>query len=182
MAAFAHTVEERGGRVGDFAVLEQGELLTRKLMTRFGPAVKAEKGARLLVIAPGACALRAGETLRCHTVLLPGEQRDLLTGICARGAVSYGLSGRDTITLSSREGRRMWVAVQRELVRLDGTVLERQELPVRIPGWADEMLTLALAGAMLLLGAQTWELEFVEQTFPSGGRCPSSQTGADEGQ
>lgn len=159
MAAFDHTEEERGGHVGDFAVLEQGEILTRKLAARFGPAAKAEEGARLLVIAPGVTMLRVGEPLRCHTVLLPGEQGGLLTGIHARGAVSYGLSGRDTITLSSREGRRMWVAVQRELVRLDGTVLERQELPVRIPEWADQMHTLALAGAMLLLGAQTWELD-----------------------
>ena len=144
--------------MADFAVLERGEQLTRRLVARFGPAVEAEREPRLLVIAPGACTLCGPGPIRCHTVLLPGGKGGLPPEIYARGAVSYGLSGRDTITLSSREGQRMWVAVQRELVRLDGTVLERQELPVRIPAWADELQALVLAGAMLLLGASPEEL------------------------
>lgn len=142
-----------------FAVLERGEFLTRKLVARFGPAVEAEKAPGLLVIAPGAFGLCRREIIRCHTVLLQGGAGGLASRLCARSAVSYGLSGRDTITLSSRAGQRMWVAVQRELVRQDGTVLERQELPVRIPEGADDLQTLALAGAMLLLGAEPEELD-----------------------
>lgn len=145
--------------MADFAVLERGEQLTRRLVARFGPAVKAEEGVQLLVIAPGGVELCGKERMHCRMVLLPGDEGSSLPGLCARSAVSYGLSGRDTITLSSREGRRMWVAVQRELVRLDGTVLERQELPVHIPVWADERQALALTGAMLLLGARPEELD-----------------------
>lgn len=133
-----------------FVVLERGEFLTRRLVARFGPAVEAGECPDLLVIAPGAC---GEEAICCHTVLLPGGTGGWPSGICARSAVSYGLSGRDTITLSSRDGQRMWVAVQRELVRLDGTVLERQEFPVCVPEGADELQTLALTGAMLLMGA-----------------------------
>ena len=138
-----------------FAVLEPGEQLARRLVARFGPAVEAERAPGLLVVAPGA-QVRPG--LRCGTVLLPGYESGLLENICARGAVSYGLSGRDTVTLSSREGQHMWVAVQRELVRLDGTVLEQQEIPVTVPDGISEVQMLALTGAMLLLGAQPEEL------------------------
>ena len=140
-----------------FAVLEQGEQLARRLVARFGPAVGVDQRPGLLVVAPEVCLAECGK-LECGTVLLPGSAAQQLDGLQARSAVSYGLSGRDTITVSSAEGRRLWVAVQRDLVRLDGTVLERQEFPVRVPEGADELRTLALAGAMLLLGALAEEL------------------------
>lgn len=133
-----------------FAVVEQGETLARRLVARFGPAVGEEHRPELLVIGPGVQAVDA--MLTCGTVLLPGGQGGLLAHIQAKSAVSYGLSGRDTITLSSRQGQRLWVAVQRELVRLDGTVLERQELAVDVPPGLDTLHTLALTGARLLLG------------------------------
>ena len=136
--------------MAEFAVVERGEVLARQLVTRFGPAVGADHRPGLLVIGPGVSALPG--PVVCQTVLLPGSKSMLLEQICAKSAVSYGLSGRDTITLSSRRGDRLWVAVQRELVRLDGTVLERQELPVEAEGGLDTMDILALTGAKLLLG------------------------------
>lgn len=136
--------------MADFAVVERGECLARRLVAQFGPAVGAECGPGLLVIGPGVGALPV--PLVCQTVLLPGGCCGLLPQIRAKSAVSYGLSGRDTITLSSRRGGRLWVAVQRELVRPDGTVLERQELAVREEDGLDTMHTLALTGAQLLLG------------------------------
>lgn len=141
-----------------FAVLERGEQLARRLVARFGPAVGADQGPALLVVAPEVCLPAAWGELMCGTVLLPGNAAFQLGTLQARSAVSYGLSGRDTITLSSAAGRRLWVAVQRELVRMDGTVLERQELPIRVPDGVNELHALALAGAMLLLGAQPEEL------------------------
>lgn len=140
-----------------FAVLERGEQLARRLVARFGPAVGADQRPGLLVVAPEVC-LAAWGKLECETVLLPGSATHQLSMLQARSAVSYGLSGRDTITMSSAEGRRLWVAVQRDLVRLDGTVLERQEFPIRIPEGEDELQTLALTGAMLLLGAEPEEM------------------------
>jgi len=141
-----------------FAVLEQGELLARRLVARFGPAVGADQRPELLVVAPEICLTAECGNLECGTVLLPGKASRQLGMLRVRSAVSYGLSGRDSLTLSSREKHRIWVAVQRELVRLDGAVLERQEFPVRIPHGADEWQTLALTGAMLLLGAEPGEL------------------------
>lgn len=148
---------ERGGGMADFAVVERGEFLARRLVTRFGPAAGAEACPDLLVIGPRVTSLN--RLLTCRMVLLPGDQGGLLGQIEAKSAVSYGLSGRDTITLSSRSGSRLWVAVQRELVRPDGTVLERQELAVEVPDGLDTLHALALTGAQLLLGArlEKWE-------------------------
>ena len=154
----AKTEGERGGSMADFAVLERGDGLARRLVSRLGPAVPADREPGLLVIASGAKILPEWSPLRCGTVLLPGEESGLLQHIQARSAVSYGLSGRDTITLSSRKKDCLWVAVQRELVRLDGTVLERQEVPVSVERGEEEMEALALAGALLLLGAEPEEL------------------------
>jgi hypothetical protein len=136
--------------MANFAVVERGECLARRLVARFGPAVGADRQPGLLVIGPGVSALPG--PVVCQTVLLPGSRGGLLDYVRAKSAVSYGLSGRDTITLSSRRGDRLWVAVQRELVRLDGTVLERQEFPVQAREELDTLSILALTGAELLLG------------------------------
>jgi len=136
--------------MADFAVVERGERLARRLVARFGPAVGADRQPGLLVIGPGVTELPV--PLVCQTVLLPGSCSGLLNRVRAKSAVSYGLSGRDTITLSSRRGDRLWVAVQRELVRLDGTVLERQEFSVQVGEELDTLSVLALTGAKLLLG------------------------------
>lgn len=154
----AHTVEERGGHMADFAVLEHGEELARRLVARFGPAMGADQHPGLLVVAPEICLTTRWGILECGTVLLSGNERHCLDCVHACGAVSYGLSGRDSITLSSRERNYVWVAIQRELVCMDGTVLERQEIPVKMGQGMDELQTLALVGAMLLLGAQPEEL------------------------
>ena len=68
----------------------------------------------------------------CRTVLLPGGAGAALRAGPA-AAVSYGTGPRDTLTLSSREGRQLWCAIQRELVTVEGRVVERQELPLRLP-------------------------------------------------
>ena len=141
-----------------FAVLEPGESIARCLVGRFGPAVRAEDKPRLLVVGPGGELPPGRELLECGTVLLPGGAGEVLEQVRAGSAVSYGLSRRDTITLSSQSADRLWVAVQRELVRVDGTVLDRQEVPVRLPREMEAMQLLALTGAMLLLGVRPEEL------------------------
>ena len=76
----------------------------------------------------------------------------------AASAVSYGASPRDSLTLSSREGDTLWAALQRELVTVDGQVVERQEFPLRLEPGAGELPSLAAAGALLLLGVPPEEL------------------------
>ena len=144
--------------MADFAVLERGEYLARRLVGRLGPAVGVQEKPALLVVAPEVRLTREMGRLECGTVLLSGEGKHQMESVRARNAVSYGLSGRDTITLSSREQGRVWVAVQRELVRMDGTVLERQETAVRTPPEMETMQVLALVGALLLMDVDPEEL------------------------
>ena len=70
----------------------------------------------------------------------------------AASAVSYGVSPRDSLTISSREENILWAALQRELVTVDGQVVERQEFPLTLRSGEEELSTLAAAGALLLLG------------------------------
>ncbi|MCC8121506.1 MAG: hypothetical protein LIO42_05945, partial [Oscillospiraceae bacterium] len=58
---------------------------------------------------------------------------------------------RDTITLSSLEQGRISLAVQRELVTVEGGVVERQELVLPFPQGVSPELFMAKAGAFLLL-------------------------------
>ena len=95
----------------------------------------------------------------CRTVLLPGDAGGLLAGLRAASAVSYGTSPRDSLTISSRERGRLWAALQRELVTVDGQVVERQEFPLALEPGREELPALAVAGALLLLGVPPEALE-----------------------
>ena len=106
----------------------------------------------LLVVSPRAAQRRMRLPSACRTVLLPGDAGTLLEGVCAASAVSYGDSPRDSLTISSREGGKVWAALQRELVTVDGHVVERQEFPLPVASEGEELPTLAVAGALLLLG------------------------------
>ena len=106
----------------------------------------------MLVVSP--LAARQGLELpaACRTILLPGDAGGLLEGLRAASAVSYGDSPRDSLTISSREEGRLWAALQRELVTVDGQVVERQEFPLPLSSPTEELSALAVAGALLLLG------------------------------
>jgi hypothetical protein len=87
--------------------------------------------------------------------LVPGA---LTVPLRAASAVSYGASPRDSLTISSREGNILWAALQRELVTVDGRVVERQEFPLDLAPGEGELSALATAGALLLLGVPPEEL------------------------
>ena len=134
-----------------------------------GEAVRRQLGERdrrtaaggspwLLVVSPRAAERRRQLPTGCRTVLLPGGAGGLLSGLDPAAAVSYGTGPRDTLTLSSREGRQLWCAIQRELVTVEGRVVERQELPLRLPDHMSPLSVLAAAGALLLLGVPPAEL------------------------
>lgn len=115
------------------------------------PALLAGTPLDLLVVSPGATGWAGAGTLNCRTALLPGG-RSALTRLLPAGTVlSYGLSSRNTLTLSSLDELRASVAVQREFTALDGRTVERQELVLPYDGRPPELL-LAEAGAALLLG------------------------------
>ena len=111
----------------------------------------------MLVVSPSA-ARQGVELPDCRTVLLPGQAGELLRTKQAASAVSYGPSPRDTLTLSSREGDHLWAALQRELVTVDGRVVEPQEFPLELEENTTSMSALAAAGALLLLGVPPEQL------------------------
>ena len=115
------------------------------------PALLAGLPLDLLVVSPGATGWAGAGALHCRTALLPGGRAALTRLLPAGTVLSYGASSRNTLTLSSLDGPRAAVAVQREFVSLDGRAVERQELILPYDGGAPELL-LAQAGAALLLG------------------------------
>lgn len=115
------------------------------------PALLAGLPLDLLVVSPGATGWAGAGSLSCRTALLPGGRAALTRLLPAGTVLSYGVSSRNTLALSSLDGQRASVAVQREFAALDGRAVERQELVLPYDGGSPDLL-LAEAGAMLLLG------------------------------
>ena len=116
------------------------------------PAQLAGADLALLTVSPGAAGWAGAGALDCRTVLLPGAAGPLARALRADCAVSYGTSPKDSLTFSSLDGNRICLAVQRELVTLDGAVLERQELVLPFPPGLAPSVFLAWAGTLLLAG------------------------------
>jgi hypothetical protein len=95
---------------------------------------------------------------RCRMLLIPGTAADLATVFHSDCVVSYGMSKKDSITLSSIEDDTLILTLQRELPALTCRVLERQDIPIQgFPGEkADDVM--ACAASLLLLGAAPEEL------------------------
>ena len=92
----------------------------------------------LLVLTPEGCADLAGRRLRCRVLLAPGGCR-IPEG--AGTVVTCGLSPRDSLTLSSLA--EPVLCIQRALSRLDGSILEPQEVPLPpLPAPAEGLLPL----------------------------------------
>lgn len=138
-----------------FQVIEDGEGIEAAILQSLparpdtGRRV-SERHPALLVVSPRAATRGLKLPRQCRTALLPGG----MSGVPpkAASAVSYGASPRDSLTISSREGNTLWAALQRELVTVDGQVVERQEFPVPLAPGEEELSALAAAGALLLLG------------------------------
>lgn len=150
-------------RVERFQVIESGEGIEGAILRGLsagsaGEVLVSEEHPALLVVSPGAAQKGLELPAACRTVLLPGDAGNLLKGLRAASAVSYGASPRDSLTISSREEGVMWAALQRELVTVDGRVVERQEFPLPLPGAGGALSALAVAGALLLLGVPPEDL------------------------
>ena len=123
------------------------------------PAELAMGTLDLLVISPRATGWAGAASVNCRLVLLPGSAAPMARGLHVEGAVSYGTGSKDTITLSSLEGNRICLAIQRELVTVKGGIVERQELVLPYPaGQETPDRFMARVGALLLLGAEAEQL------------------------
>lgn len=116
------------------------------------PALLAGISLDLLVVSPGAVGWAGASSITCRRALLPGGSAALIRALPGVDILSYGLSGRSTITLSGLNEGVAAVAVQREFPDLRGISVERQELVLPFDGSTTPELLLAQVGAALLLG------------------------------
>ncbi len=75
----------------------------------------------------------------------------LLSGMDAQ-TVTCGLSGKDTVTVTSFTGDAAMLALQRSVVACSGRVVQPFELPVRLGGTCDRYAIMSLFAAKLLTG------------------------------
>lgn len=96
----------------------------------------------LLVLTPRGCqTLPESPAAVCQVLLAPGDCPAVLERVLAETVISYGLSPRDSLTLSSLT--EPVLCVQRALPRLDGTAVDPQEFPLPpLPAPAEAMLPL----------------------------------------
>ena len=133
--------------------LEHSGLERPALFCGCHPAELAGESLDLLVVSPGATGWAGAASVTCRLLLLPGSAGPLARGMQVEGAVSYGAGPKNTITLSSLEGDKICLAIQRELVTVEGGVVERQELVLPYPaGRENPDLFMARVGTLLLLG------------------------------
>ncbi len=104
----------------------------------------------LLVLSPDCIAGRSAGSarVRCGILLLPGDAD--AEGFETGCIVTYGMSAKNSITLSSIGEDACVLALQRELPTVNGDVLERQEIKIESSTRPDSLL--AVAGALLILG------------------------------
>lgn len=97
----------------------------------------------------------------CGILMTPGFTAPGVTSRLDAGCVvSCGMSAKDSVTLSSIGGGSVMLSIQRELPTVTGTVLERQEIPVRCPERASPEDALASSAALLLMGVPPGELRW----------------------
>ena len=146
--------------MGCFEVLESQEGIQEEIARRLSAwgalacGWSSPSRPALLVISPRAAVRARHMQGSCRTVLRPGDSPAQHWQLQAASAVSYGPGPRNTLTLSSREGNHLWLALQREVVTVQGQVVERQEFPFRSATDQSTQAALAVAGALLLLGVR----------------------------
>lgn len=133
--------------------------LSAHLPPQWGRALSSAPAGRadLVVVSPDLIQVPSAPTA-CRALLAPGSLAHLAGELSAAWVVSYGLTPRDTLTFSSLEGDQICLALQRELVTLEGAVVEQQELVLPFSTGASPLPFLAAAGTLLLLGVPPEEL------------------------
>lgn len=148
----AARLEEDEGRMGD--------VLIRSIRSLKDIAAKRPD---ILVLSEDAATVcrKLGAPIGCGILLMPGDGGICDTTACDADAgtadmfdagciATYGMSPKNTVTLSSISEEICVLALQRELVTTGGDVLERQEIMIR--GGMRPACLLAVAGTLLLLG------------------------------
>ena len=122
-----------------------------------GEAELSEQTWGILLLPPGTVRGRQEVPISCACLLVEGTcPAELLSSVKTAYVVTYGMSRRDSLTLSSL--REPVLCVQRSLIRPDGTVIEPQELPLgELPLPPEQMLP--------LLGLQLLQMPLTGKPF-----------------
>ena len=106
----------------------------------------------ILILSPGYAEKTKPDSrpVKCRVLLTPGSAAD--EKIEAACAVGYGMSGCNSITLSSIKEDECILTLQRDILTLGGCVLERQDIAVRKDKATDPEELMAAAAALLILG------------------------------
>lgn len=95
---------------------------------------------------------------KCRILLIPDTAAALLHLYESECVVSYGLSDKSTLTLSSITDDETVISIQRELPTIDGELLEQQEIALKRPENLPVENFLAAAGALLIAGVSAEKL------------------------
>lgn len=106
----------------------------------------------LLAVAPGVTVGEEERLPACRLLLLPGANAPLIGRVNAPCVMSYGISSKDSLTVSSLEADHLALAIQRELVTISGGTVERQELILGIHGITKPIPWVYWVGVLLILG------------------------------
>ncbi len=148
---------ERGGSLSAFLtahlphrLLEQADLC---------PAGSLAPGEvlDLLVVSPDWTG-EEGQVCPCRAMLIPGRLAEEAGGLSAGWAVSFGISPKDSLTLSSLGEDTILLALQREVITLTGERLDPQEFSLARGGHTAPCHVLACVGVQLLLGVSPKEV------------------------
>lgn len=147
-----------------FQVLEQDEGIEQAILKGLAcrpctPPVWTNDSPALVVFSMQGIRQLQKYPMSCKAALLPSAAGDHLASVRAASAVSYGLSARDTLTISSRVGDKLMLALQREVVTVQGTAVEQQEFAVHCPPQFPQLSLLAVVGGLILLGAEPISFE-----------------------
>lgn len=127
----------------------------RELLFLFYPELRAAEGKRGLYLACAGRPLPEGLFLpEGAAVIVSSEEEGQLRELSRLGAraVTCGLSGKDTVTFSSREEGRAVISLMREVTGPAGIRVEPMDLPVNIPKGVGDYPILACGAALMLLG------------------------------
>ncbi len=113
-------------------------------LSRFFPVCSDADPVDLLILLPEA----APPFPKCRILLIPDE---LLTIPESEIAVSYGMSSKCTVTLSS-VGKSAVLSIQREMPVFRGSTVEPQEIPVINSMSLSKYGLMAASAALLILG------------------------------
>lgn len=112
----------------------------------------------LLAVFPEPTVVTGAAWPSCRLLLLPGTEPALIGRCEATCVMSYGVSSKDSLTVSSLEADQVSIAVQRELVTITGGTVERQELILSVREGKKPLPLLAFVGLLLVLGVPAEEL------------------------